>query len=219
MCCLVNNYINSLSFGIEIFVLGDINFDLLKSCHEGDTLKDLRHTLDLTQHVTSPTRVMPQSSSLIDFILATNTSFVKETRVVECHGQEDGIAYGTWGLSKSFDSIDHATFLAKLSLLGVSSSALAWFKSYMHDHQQYVQTGSWMSGMWKSTHRVPQGSILGQALFDVYINNLPGVSDYCSLESYRLLQIASIISSQGHRQGNSINNQRPEESCLVVLSK
>ena len=95
MCCLVNNYINSLSFGIEIFVLGDINFDLLKSCHEGDTLKDLRHTLDLTQHVTSPTRVMPQSSSLIDFILATNTSFVKETRVVECHGQEDGIAYGT----------------------------------------------------------------------------------------------------------------------------
>lgn len=38
------------------------------------------------------------------------------------------------------------------------------------------------------------------------------VSDYCSLESYRLLQIVSIISSEGHRQGNSTNDQRPEES-------
>ena len=80
---------------MEIFVLGDLNCDLLKSCYDGNTLKDWRHTLNLTQLVTSSTRVTPQSSSIIDFILATNTSFVKETRVVECHGQEDGIAYGT----------------------------------------------------------------------------------------------------------------------------
>ena len=85
----------TLPFGMEIFVLGDLNCDLLKSCHDGNTLKDWRHTLNLTQPVTSSTRVTPQSSSIIDFILATNTSFVKETRVVECHGQEDGIAYGT----------------------------------------------------------------------------------------------------------------------------
>ena len=83
MCCLVNNYVKALPFGMEIFVLGDLNCDLLKSCHEGNTLKDLRHTLNLTQLVTSPSRVTPQSSSLIDFILATNTSFVKETRVVD----------------------------------------------------------------------------------------------------------------------------------------
>ena len=63
MCCLVNNYIKALSFGMEIFVLGDLNCDLLKSCHERNTLKDLRHTLNLTQLVTSPTRVTPQSSS------------------------------------------------------------------------------------------------------------------------------------------------------------
>ena len=55
-------------------------------------------------------------------------------------------------LSKEFDGIDHAKRLAKLSTLGVSSSALKWpFKSYLLDLQQYVRNGSEMSYTWSST--------------------------------------------------------------------
>ena len=55
----------------EIIVLGDLSCDLLKSCCERNTLKDLCDTLKLNQLVTSPTRVTPQLPFLIDVILAT----------------------------------------------------------------------------------------------------------------------------------------------------
>ena len=61
----INNYRKALTLGMEIFLLKSC--DLLKSCCEGDTLKDLCDTLNLTQLVTSPTRVMLQSSSLTFF--------------------------------------------------------------------------------------------------------------------------------------------------------
>ena len=46
---------------------------------------------------------------------------------------------------KAFDSIDHCKLLVKLQALGLSHSALEWFRSYLTDRKQQVRIGSVLS--------------------------------------------------------------------------
>ena len=68
-----DNYMKALSFGKDVFILGDLNCNLLKNCPEGNTLNDLCATLNLKQLVILPTRVMEHSSSLIEVMKVMET--------------------------------------------------------------------------------------------------------------------------------------------------
>ncbi len=68
-------------------------------------------------------------------------------------------------LSAAFDTIDHNILLNRLeNFVGISGSALAWFKSYLSDRHQFVAVNEEAL-----QYGAPRGSVLGPLLFTLYM--------------------------------------------------
>ena len=75
-------------------------------------------------------------------------------------------------LSKAFDCLPHDLLLLKLKQYGVSDSALNLLVSYISDIKQCVKVGQYTSTFQNMFKCVPQGSILGHVLFNVFLNDI-----------------------------------------------
>ena len=75
-------------------------------------------------------------------------------------------------ISRGFDRVWHKGLLFKLRSIGISENIIGWFKDYLSNRQQRVCIKGAPS-LWKFiTAGVPQGSILGQTLHLIYINDI-----------------------------------------------
>ena len=75
-------------------------------------------------------------------------------------------------LSAAFDTIDHDMMLGRLKDLGLSSTVLSWFKSYLSGRTYKVLVKDSISNDYDLPCGVPQGSILGPILYSVYTTPL-----------------------------------------------
>ena len=76
-------------------------------------------------------------------------------------------------MSKAFDKVRHDLLMGKLRDAGFGGNLLSWFRAYLCGRRQRVTVLGATSRDLPVTSGVPQGSILGPALFLLYVNNLP----------------------------------------------
>ena len=148
--------------------------DILTNHHPVSNLTFLSKLLEkivatqLDKHLTD-NLLMDTTQSAYRHYHSTETALLKvQTVVLELLDNGFAVVLLMLDLSSAFDTIDHTLLHCLQHKFGITSRALAWFKSYLTGRSQSVLIGENQSEAKILEFTVPQGSVLGPKVYCVY---------------------------------------------------
>ena len=108
-------------------------------------------------------------------------------------------------LRKAFDSVDLEVLLSRMSVLGICSTLLEWFMSYLYGRSMKVVAGDLSSKLFPLVCGVPQGSVLGPLLFLIYVETLRFYLSEADLTTFADDTALTITAKSLEEQGEKAN--------------
>ena len=92
--------------------------------------------------------------------------------LTQCMSQRAQVDIIYTDYSKAFDRLDHVVLMRKLLGIGIRGNLYRWFSSYIENRCQTVVLNGFSSKPMCIPSGIPQGSLLGPLLFNIFINDI-----------------------------------------------